>query len=198
MKPLTISLIFFLIGCSFQTKAQEQIRKLSVEPNHSTIGFSISIAGFSKVTGKFSDYTIEIDWNENNVEHSTISAVIQAASIQTGIDGRDEHLRSSDFFGVEEFPEITFTSNAILKTDHGFLTLGQFTMHGKTHEIEIPFEIVKQDGNTIGFSGKTSIKRSDYDLGLGFKHDSMPDFLSDEINVSIDFWTKKRKVKKVE
>ena len=196
MKYVLYSLLLVLCLGTSSVLAQDEVRQLSVEPNHSTIAFSISIAGFTKVIGKFTDYTIEIDWDQSNPSESKIETVIQAKSIQTGISDRDEHLCSADFFDVEKYPKVTFSSKSIKQVGDGFVAKGDFSMHGETHEIEIPFRVVKQDGNTIGFSGKTMIRRSDFDLGTGFKHTSMPDFLSDEVEVSLDFWTKKRKAKK--
>lgn len=90
-----------------------QVRKLQVEPNHSTVGFRISIAGFTEVTGKFGDFKINMDWNDEDVSASTIQAEIQATSINTGIPDRDEHLRTADFFEVDKYPVIIFESDSI-------------------------------------------------------------------------------------
>lgn len=187
------NLIFILLSF-FTFSLQAQTRKLKVEPNHSTIGFRISISGFTEVTGKFSDYEINLDWNEEDITASTISAKIKAESIDTGIDGRDEHLRSADFFDVEKYPEITFESDSIQQINYfQFIAFGKFTMHGMTHNIELPFDLVKKEENTFGFRSRTNINRVDYGVGAEFAHTSMPDFLAEEIQVEIDFWTKKRK-----
>ncbi len=193
MKSILLSVCLFL---AFSGNAQ--IRKLQVESNHSTIGFNISIANFTKVTGKFTDYEILVDWNDEKIVNSKISAVIQAASINTGIPERDTHLQSADFFDVSNFPTITFTSDSIRQRDFSnFEAFGKFTMHGITKDIILPFQIVKMDGNTIGFKCLRTIKRLDYEVGTEFKHTAMPDFLSNEIEVEIYFWTKKKKTKKV-
>ena len=174
-----------------------QVRHLQVEPNHSTVGFAIPIAGFSEVTGKFTDYQILLDWNDEDFSKSKISATIQASSINTGIPDRDDHLRTKDFFDVEKFPTITFESDSIHQIDFShFLAYGKFSMHGLTKEIVLPFSVVKMDGNTIGFRSVTSLSRLEYAIGTEFNHTSMPDFLSDQINVKINFWTKKIKAEK--
>jgi polyisoprenoid-binding protein YceI len=184
-----------LIGAMmFSVCALAQHRKLQVEPNHSTVGFSISIAGFTEVTGKFSDYQIMVDWNDSLVLPSKINSVIQVSSINTGIPDRDTHLRSSDFFDEETYPSITFESDSIQKINHAhFKAYGKLNMHGITNSIVLPFEIVKIDGNTIGFKSRSKLNRIDYGVGAEFKHSSMPDFLSEHIEVQINFWTKKRK-----
>ena len=185
-------LIGFITLLSFSVIAQE--RYLKAEPNHSTIGFNINIAGFTKVTGKFTDFDILLNWNDADITASTMSATIQAVSINTGITDRDTHLASPDFFNAEAYPTITFISDSIEKIDDTHINvLGKFTMHGVTKEIVLPFEIVKQDGNTIGFASGTTINRLDYGIGTEFKHTTMPDFLATDIDIHIYFWTKKRK-----
>jgi polyisoprenoid-binding protein YceI len=66
-------------------------------------------------------------------------------------------------------------------------------MHGVSKKVVLPFTIVKRDGNTIGFKCLTTINRLDYGVASDFKHTTMPGFLSEEIEVQIVFWTKKRK-----
>lgn len=184
--------LFVAILMAISTNAQ--VRKLQVEPNHSTVGFRISIAGFSEVTGKFSDFKINMDWNDEDVAASTVQAEIQATSINTGIPDRDEHLRTADFFEVDKYPVIIFKSDSIQQIDYShFLAFGKFTMHGISKNIELPFQIIKMDGNTIGFKSRMTINRMDYGVGADFAHSAMPGFLSENIQVEIDFWTKKRK-----
>lgn len=188
----TLTLFFLSMGLL----AQSQIRELTVEPNHSTIGFRISIAGFSEVTGKFGDFSIDLDWNEEELTSSKLSAEIQVESINTGIPARDEHLRTADFFDAEKYPLITFKSDSIQQVDYANLKVfGTFSMHGVEKKIVLPLQIVKVDGNTVGLRSRTTINRVDYGVAADFKHDAMPDFLAEEIQVEIDFWTKKRKKK---
>ncbi len=176
------------------TSLTAQTRHLTVEPNHSTIGFNISIAGFTKVTGKFTEYDIAIDWNDSNLDSCSISAVIDVSSINTGIPDRDEHLRTADFFDVQAYPDIEFVSDKIRRViENNFEADGKLTMHGVTKDITLPFQIVKADGNTIGFKSLTTVNRLDYGVGTEFKHTAMPDFLSEEVEFECYFWTKPRK-----
>lgn len=186
--------VFFLIALFISISAAAQVRNLKVEPNHSTVGFRISISGFTEVTGKFSDFEIRMDWDDEDITKSTIEAEIQATSINTGIPDRDDHLRTADFFDVEKYPTITFKSDSIRQINYSnYVAFGKFSMHGIEKNMELPFQIVKMDGNTIGFKSRTHINRIDFGVGAGFKHTSMPDFLAENIQVEIDFWTKKRK-----
>ena len=96
-------------------------------------------------------------------------ATIQAKSVDTKIDRRDNHLRSADFFDVEKYPTITFESTKVEKDgDKTFIT-GKFTMHGVTKEIRFPFvmkgPISDPRGNTrIGLVAETSLNRTDYGM----------------------------------
>lgn len=191
MKKYLLCSVLFLSISSFA-----QNRHLKVESNHSTIGFNISIAGFSKVTGKFTDFEILLDWNDTDLKLTEISSTIQVSSINTGILDRDSHLISADFFNAAEYPTITFKSDSIEKVDFShFIVHGKLMMHGVTRDILLPLQIIKQDGNTIGFKTITTINRLDFGVGSEFKHTTMPDFLANLIDVEIYFWTKKRKTK---
>jgi polyisoprenoid-binding protein YceI len=171
-----------------------QTKKLKVEPNHSTLGFNISIAGFTKVTGKFTDYEIILDWNDKDLDSCSVLATIKVESINTGIPDRDAHLRTADFFDIEKFPNITFQSDSIRQVNYSnFEAHGKLSMHGVTKNIILPFQIVKIEKNTIGISSITTLNRMDYGVGSGFNHSSMPDFLSKMIEFECYFWTKKRK-----
>ena len=186
--------ILLLLFLSMTGSLSAQIRKLAVEPNHSTIGFNISIAGFSVVTGKFTEFEILLDWNDEDPDASSIRSEIKVASINTGIADRDIHLRSADFFAADQYPIITFSSDSIQQVDYShFNAYGKLSMHGISKGIILPFQIVKMEGNTVGIRSRTTINRLDFDIGGGFKHTSMPDFLSKEVEVEIDFWTRKRK-----
>ncbi len=194
LKTLIAVLIILLSANGFSHHPPVE-KKLTAETNHSTLLFSVPIAGgLTKVTGKFNAYIIDIDLIDNDWTKSRIRANIAVNSIDTGIDGRDEHLRSADFFDVENYPEITFVSERIETTAEGFIAYGTFSMHGQSKNIKVPFIITGVDGeNTIGLSSRLSIDRIDYGVGADFEHSAIDNFLADTINVEIDFWTKKRK-----
>lgn len=175
-----------------------QTRYLTVEPNHSTIGFEIPIAGgITTVTGKFIDFDLELELIDGDWTNTTVKFTIQVSSINTGIDGRDNDLQSENFFHVQKYRKITFISNRIVSTQNkSYEAAGTFTMHGVEKEIILPFEVVSEDGNTIGVKIETSINRKDYGVGSGWQHSAIPNFLGDDVAVKIFFWTKadKRKV----
>lgn len=194
--PLFLVNAAFLGLVGFNIRASEPV-KLVAETNHSTIQFSVPISnGLTRITGKFNEFSIDVELVDNDITKSRIVAVIKVNSINTGIPSRDEDLKTADFFDVEKFPEITFTSDKIVKEGSGYVAKGQFQMHGITKPMELRFKITGQsDNGVIGFTSRSSLKRSDFNVGTEFKHTTEDNFISDEIGVEIDFWTKKPKEK---
>ena len=136
---------------------------------HSTMGFQVRHL-FSKVPGKFDDFQGKIQFDEANPENSSVEVKIKTASVDTGVEMRDKDLRSANFFDVEKFPEITFTSKSVKRTGKttGQVT-GDLTMHGVTKEVVLNVELLGTgagpEGKTVsGWEAKTNLKRSDFGL----------------------------------
>lgn len=170
-------------------------RQYPIDMNHSTVGFAVPImGGLSKVRGKFTDFTVNLTNDEKDITKSTVNVVIKATSINTGIEGRDRHLRTADFFDVEKFPEITFQSSKIEKKGKQFIAHGPLTMHGVTKEIALPFTVTGVDENAdktkknVGYSASLVLNRRDY--GINYTHKTVPNFIGDDITVEIDLITK--------
>lgn len=175
--------------------AQGALTKYDADTAHSNVGFSIPIlGGLSHVGGKFTDFTATIVYDDSDVTKSSVSVAIKTASIDTGIEGRDKHLRTPDFFDAEKFPEITFQSKRVEKKGAQFVAHGTFTMHGVSKEIALPFTIngVKKDEKTgkttLGVSARTIIKKSDY--GMTWSRPDNPNFLGDEVKIELDVVTR--------
>jgi len=136
---------------------------------HSTMGFQVRHL-FSKVLGKFDDFAGKIQFDEANPENSTVEVKIKTASVDTGVAMRDKDLRSPNFFDVEKFPEITFTSKSVKRTGEttGEVT-GDLTMHGVTKQVVLNVELLGKgagmEGKTVsGWEAKTNLKRSEFGL----------------------------------
>lgn len=184
---ITLVLTLFLSAYAAGT------REYKIDNNHSTVGFSVPIlGGLSQVTGKFSSFDINLQADEKDIAKSTVRAVIKTASIDTGIDARDNHLRNADFFDAEKFPEIVFQSTSVKKRGKGFVATGDLTMHGVTKQIELPFTVtgtVKKDGMTnVGYRAQLTLNRRDY--GINYTHKTTPNFIGDMIAVDIELVTK--------
>jgi polyisoprenoid-binding protein YceI len=170
-------------------------RLYPVDVNHSTIGFSVPImSGLSKVTGKFTDFTVTLNNDEKDITKSSVSAIIKTASINTGIAARDNHLRTADFFDAEKYPEISFQSSRIEKKGKEFIAVGAFTMHGVSKEISIPFTIAGPTKNAAGdkanFGYAAHITLNRRDFGINWEHKTVPNFVGDNIEVDLLLITK--------
>ena len=191
-KYLPVALLAILLAVLPVSSA---ITKYAADAAHSNVGFSIPIlGGLSSVRGKFTDFTVEIVYDDKDVTKSTVNAVIKATSIDTGIERRDEHLRKADFFDVEKFPEITFKSSRIEKKGKDFIAHGTFTMRGVAKEIMLPFTIngVRKDEKsgktTLGATARTTVNRKDF--GVSFSRPDNPNFLGDTVEIELNVITR--------
>ena len=169
--------------------------KYETDTAHSNIGFSVPIAGgLSHVRGKFTDFNVAIVYDDKDISKSSVNAVIKATSVDTGIERRDAHLRTADFFDVEKNPEITFKSSRIEKKGKGFIAHGTFTMRGVSKEIALPFTIngvtrdEKSGKTTLGVTAKTTVNRKDY--GVSFSRPDNPTFLGDMVEIELNIITR--------
>jgi polyisoprenoid-binding protein YceI len=136
---------------------------------HSTVGFQIRHL-FSKVPGKFGDFSGQIQLDEANPEQSSVEVTIKTASIDTGVKMRDDDLRSPNFFDAKKYPEITFKSSAVKKTGENTADVtGNLTMHGVTKEVVLKVELLgkgagPKNSTVSGWDASTALKRSDFGL----------------------------------
>lgn len=141
----------------------------TIDPAHTEAGFVARHAMVAKVRGRFSEVSGTITVAEN-IEDSTVHAVLKTASVDTGNADRNAHLRSADFFDVENNPEITFVSTAVRVTgDNEAVIVGDLTIGGVTKpvELEAEYEGTAQDpfGNVrAGFSASTEVEREEWGL----------------------------------
>jgi polyisoprenoid-binding protein YceI len=141
-----------------------------IDPARSTITFKVR-QYLGTVTGRFPQFSGEIELDREQPEQSTVNATIQVRSIKTGIAKRDEHLLSPEFFNAAKYPEITFKSRRVKQTgkESGDI-VGDFTMHGVTHSIALHVRFLgfspgKAGGQTTRWRVTTDpIKRDDYGL----------------------------------
>lgn len=140
-----------------------------IDKVHSTMGFQVRHL-FSKVPGKFDDFSGQVQFDEADPEKSSVQVKIKAASIDTGNEQRDKDLRSQNFFDAAKYPEITFESKSVKKTgDSTFDITGDLTMHGVTKEVVLKAELLGKgagmQGKTVsGWEATTALKRSDFGL----------------------------------
>lgn len=139
---------------------------------HSTIGFSIRHNELALVSGRFKDFSGTIKYDDKDVTKSSVDFKAKVESIDTGVEGRDKHLRTADFFEVEKFPEMTFKSTRVERKDKNLFLHGDLTLKGVTKPVTLPFTLtgaIKDGrGNTrIGIAAQTKIDRRDFGITWG-------------------------------
>ena len=140
----------------------------AVDPSHSRIGFVARHAMVTKVRGSFNEFEGTGYFDADNPSASNLQLTIQAASIDTRNADRDAHLRSNDFFDMENHPEITFVSTSVEQVDDDtYRVVGDLTIKGVTKPVTVDFEYtgsaVDPFGNhRIGLEGKTTVNRKDW------------------------------------
>lgn len=142
----------------------------ALDTTHSTVGFSVRHAMVTKVRGRFEEFESTIEFDAENPANSSARATIKANSINTDNADRDNHLRTKDFFGAEENPDITFNSTSIkLESDEKAVVTGDLTINGVTKPVTLDVEIFgsAEDpwGQTrVGFEATTRINRLDFNI----------------------------------
>jgi polyisoprenoid-binding protein YceI len=163
-----------------------------LDPAHTRIGFVARHAMVTKVRGAFTDFTGLVHFDGADPGSSTVSLTIRTASIDTGNDQRDQHLRNNDFLEVDTYPEITFTSTGFHPLDEETLRLtGDLTVKGITRSISIDFAFqgAVQDpfGNQrIGFEGVAEISRKEYGVTWNAALETGGVLVGDRITLELD------------
>jgi len=144
-----------------------------LDPQHTSVVFSLSHAGLSQFTGRFDDITGNLDFAPNNPEQSRLDIFIDPNSVNTGLpDFDDDLINDSKYFDAGTYPEIRFTSTQIVKTsdNQGLITGGLF-LKGKTNPVTLNVTFngagksFGHPGKTLGFSAIGTFNRSDFNMG---------------------------------
>ena len=170
-----------------------QAAMYEIDPAHSSAQFGIRHLMVSTVRGDFRKVTGTVNLNEQDVTKSTIDATIDVSSINTGIEKRDEHLRSPDFFDAAKYPTMTFKSKKIEKAGEGkYKVTGDLTLHGTTKEVVLDVEgnltpVKDPMGKTrIGGMATTKINRKDFGLAWSKPLETGGVVVGDEVSITID------------
>jgi len=171
----------------------------TIDKQHSEASFQVRHF-VTNVRGRFEDFEGTVNIDPGKPATSLVEFKIKAASINTGVADRDNHLRSVDFFDVANFPEITFKSTSIkpAAAKDTYDVTGDLTMHGVTKHITIAvtFNGTTKDpwGNQrAGFSLETTLNRQEYGIKWNKALDNGGMMLSDDVKVSINLEAVKKK-----
>lgn len=158
------------------------------DPIHSEVDFSISHMSVSKVHGRFGAVNATIVLNEADVTKSTVNATIGVATIDTGVDQRNNDLKGANFFDVVNLPTATFTSTSVTRNGGKLEVAGNLTLHGVTKPVVLEVEgptpaVADQKGKMhAGYSASTKLDRTVF--GIGSKYPAA--MLGDEIALDIE------------
>lgn len=140
---------------------------------HTFIGFKVKHMGLIEVPGFFRDFAGTVNYDGKDVSKSSVEFSAKVTSVDTGVTGRDNHLRTADFFEVEKFPDMTFKSTKVEKKGNAWTVTGDLTMKGVTKSVAIPFNITgflpgnQRNGPRMGITGETTINRRDFGVNYG-------------------------------
>ena len=162
-----------------------------IDPTHTEIGFTARHAMVTKVRGSFTEFSGTAS-SEENLNNAQINVEIDVNSVDTRNADRDGHLKTGDFFEVEKFPKITFTSTEVTAKDDETLSVtGDLTIKDVTKSVTIDFEFngeaVDPFGNTrVGFEGQTTINRRDFGLNFNAALETGGVLVSEKIALNFD------------
>lgn len=179
-------------GTAANTALDDVAGHYDIDVMHSRLGFVARHAMVTKVRGSFTEFAGTFDLDGSNWPASTAQVTTQVASIDTGNEQRDGHLRTNDFFDAPNHPQITFTSTRVEQTAEDTVAVtGDLTIKGTTRPVTVEFvytgSAVDPYGNTrIGFEGISTINRSDFGITFNAALDTGGVLVSDKITLEFD------------
>ena len=164
----------------------------SLDRNHTRLEFSAKHMMVTTVRGSFEDFagTVELDGDDPTSARGSVT--VQTASLWTGVEMRDNHLRSDDFFGVEKYPEMTFRSTAVEQTgENSYKVTGELTIREVTRpislDVEVEGQIIDPYGNErVGLSARGRLNRKDWGLNWNQAIEAGGVVVSDHINIAVE------------
>jgi polyisoprenoid-binding protein YceI len=162
-----------------------------IDPAHSLVEFGVRHMMFTTVKGRFTGLSGTIIQVADDPAQSSVTAEIDATSISTGDAQRDAHLRGADFFDVEQYPTISFTSTRIEGSGESFTLIGDLTIKGVTRELSLEATYNGRGTNPFGkvvagFSAETKINRKDFGLNWTVALETGGVLVGDSIKISIE------------
>lgn len=164
---------------------------LNIDASHSTVNFVVRHMAFAKVRGSFDKFEGTINFDQNNVANSSAKMTIDASSVNTADENRDNHLRSNDFFGTEENPNLTFVSTSVTPDGDDFKINGDLTMNGVTKPVTFEAEFNGSGQSPMGvevwsFSAEAKVSRKDFDMNWNAAVEAGGFLVSDEVKIEIE------------
>lgn len=165
----------------------------TIDPVHSTVGFKVRHLMVSNVRGEFSGIAGSVVFDAENAANSKVEATIDATTINTRDEQRDQHLKSADFLDVEKFPKITFVSKKVAPVGEGeWKVTGALTIHGVTGEVTLAVEGPAPEakdpwgGLRSGASASAKVSRKDFGLVWNMALETGGVMVGDEITIHLE------------
>lgn len=181
------------VASSAGSSSAADISVFTIDPVHSTVGFSVRHLMITDVHGEFTKFKADVRFTLEDLGECSVDVLIQADSINTGNEKRDQHLRSVDFFDVEHHPRLAFHSTRFYRSDDGRLRIdGDLTIRGVTHEVTLnvegPTPTVKDPwGNDrIGLVATTCINRHDFGVDWNQNLEGGGVMVGSEVKIRLD------------
>jgi polyisoprenoid-binding protein YceI len=161
-----------------------------IDPIHSEVGFAVRHMMVSKVRGKFKTFSGQIVTGENPLQ-SSVTAEIDLASIETGAQQRDDHIRSADFFEVETYPTMTYRSTGIRNDGGDYIVDGELTLKGVTKQVPLTLELNgfgpdPYGGTRAGFTATAEINRRDFGVNFSAPMQNGGAVVADKITIHLE------------
>ena len=162
----------------------------TIDPVHSEVGFSVRHMMVSKVRGRFATFSGTLVTGENPLD-SSVTAEIDLASIITGSEQRDQHIRSADFFEVETYPTMTYRSTGIRQDGGDYVIDGELTLKGVTKSVPLTLELNgfgpdPFGGTRAGFTATGELSRSDFNVSFNAPMANGGAVVADKISLSLE------------
>jgi polyisoprenoid-binding protein YceI len=162
----------------------------SIDPVHSDVSFYVRHMMVSKVRGEFTEFDAVLTTAPNPLD-SHVEATIKLDSISTRNEQRDNHIRSADFFEVDLYPEMTYTSTGVRYDGDQIVVDGELTLKGTTRSVPLSVELSgfgpdAFGGTRAGFSASATINRKDFDVNFQMPMEGGGVVIGDKITISID------------
>ncbi len=160
------------------------------DPAHSEVAFSARHLMVSKVRGRFTSFDVTIVTSEDPLT-SSVTATIDLASLDTGFEPRDDHLRSADYLEMEKYPTMSYRSTGIHQTGDGWAIDGDLTLHGVTRQVPLTVEVNgfvadPFGGRRAGFSATAQLNRRDFGIDLTIPLDGGGVVVADKVSISLE------------
>jgi polyisoprenoid-binding protein YceI len=171
--------------------ATSTVTAWAIDNAHSVLEFAVKHMMFATAKGRFTGFSGTVQFDPANVGVSSVNVEIQTASISTGDEKRDGHLKSADFFDVENHPVATFVSTSVSGQPDDLTVVGDLTLHGVTKPVTLKAEFLGQGQNpwgvpVAGFSATTKINREEFGLGWNAALEAGGVLVGAEVKLSIE------------